>query len=122
MILVDTSIWIDHLHRTEPQLGRLLEIGEVGVHPMVMGELAMGSLREREAVLDALAALPTPGQATTAEVLTLVERHALHSGGLAWVDAHLLAATLITPGARLWARDRRLRNAARDLGVWYAEA
>lgn len=121
MILVDTSIWVDHLHRADGHLARLLELGDVAVHRMVLGELAMGSLRDRGRVLESLAALPAPGQARSSEVLVLVDRHRLYGQGLAWIDAHLLASTLITPGALLWTRDRPLRVAAHDLAVAHVQ-
>jgi predicted nucleic acid-binding protein len=117
MILVDTSIWIDHFHRTEILLVELLEEAEVCVHPMVIGELALGSLRDRAAVLSLLADLPAAPIASHAEVLQLIESNALYRSGLSLVDAHLLAAVRLSGTARLWSRDRRLQSAARRLGV-----
>ena len=117
MILVDTSIWIDHLHRTEPDLVAVLEEAEVCLHPMIIGELALGSLRDRSAILSMLADLPAVPVATHAEVLQLVESNALYGIGLSLVDAHLLAALRLTEATKLWTRDRRLHSAARRLGV-----
>ena len=116
MILVDTSVWIDHLHTSEPRLVKLLVEGQVAAHPMVVGELALGSIRDRPTVLHLLGSLPQTRVATHAEVLALVEAHGLHGKGLSLVDAHLLAAALITPEAALWTRDKRLHRTAVDLG------
>ena len=117
MILVDTSIWIDHLHRTEPDLVALLEEAEVCLHPMIIGELALGSLQDRSAILSMLADLPAVPVATHAEVLQLVESNALYGIGLSLVDAHLLAALRLSEATKLWTRDRPLHAAARRLGV-----
>lgn len=117
MILVDTSVWIDHLRVGDPDLVDLLADRVVLGHPHVIGELAVGSLRDRTLVISRLRALPRSAVATDDEVVALVERRALHGRGLGWVDAHLLAGTLLTPDARLWARDRRLRAAADELGI-----
>ena len=117
MILVDTSIWIDHLHRTEPDLVAVLEEAEVCLHPMIIGELALGSLRDRSAILSMLADLPAVSVATHAEVQQLIESNALYGSGLSLVDAHLLAALRLTEATKLWSRDRRLHSAARQRGV-----
>ena len=117
MILVDTSIWIDHLHHVESGLADALNGAAVVQHPMVIGELALGSLRDRVAFLALLADLPEIAVATQAEVMHLVEERQLYGQGLSLVDAHLLASLLLTPGARLWTRDKRLHKAAQALGV-----
>jgi predicted nucleic acid-binding protein len=117
MILVDTSIWIDHLHRTEPRLVALLEDADVCVHPMIIGELALGSLRDRSVVLSLLGDLPGIAVAAHAEVLRFIESQALYGIGLSLVDAHLLAALRLSSTAKLWTRDRRLQSAAKRLGV-----
>ena len=117
MILVDTSIWIDHLHSPEGTLSVLLNEARVCTHPMIIGELALGSLRDRKTILGLLSDLPSTPQATHAEVLPFVERHALYGKGLSLVDAHLLATLRLSPPDRLWTRDRRLRRAADQLGV-----
>lgn len=119
MILVDTSIWIDHLHRSEPDLARLLSAGLAAVHPMVLGELAMGTLRDRTGIIGLLGALPTPVEASHHEVLDLVDRRRLFGRGLSLVDGHLLASTLLTPGGWLWTRDRRLREAGEEFQLAY---
>jgi predicted nucleic acid-binding protein len=117
MILVDTSIWIDHLHQAEPTLVALLERGAVCTHPMIIGELALGSLRDRSEVLSRLGDLPVITLATHPEVLRLVDVHSLYGIGLSLVDAHLLAGLRISPSDRLWTRDRRLAATAGRLGV-----
>jgi predicted nucleic acid-binding protein len=117
MILVDTSIWIDHMQRTEPDLVVLLENAEVCVHPMIIGELALGSLRDRSVILSLLDDLPGIPVATHAEVLQLIESHALYGTGLSFIDAHLLAALRLSSTVKLWTRDRRLESAAKRLGV-----
>jgi predicted nucleic acid-binding protein len=117
VILVDTSVWIDHLHRSDRRLVELLEANVVVTHPHVLGELALGTLRAREELLGAMAWLPGVKEARGVEVRRLVEDAPLWGRGLSLVDAHLLASTLITPGCRLWTRDKRLAAAARDLGV-----
>jgi predicted nucleic acid-binding protein len=117
MILVDTPIWIDHLHRTESGLVALLEEAEVCTHPMIICELALGSLRDRSLILSLLDDLPGMPVATHPEVLQLIESHALHGIGLTLVDAHLLAALRLSETVQLWTRDRRLQSAARRLGV-----
>jgi len=117
VILVDTSVWIDHLRAQDATLGGLLDAGEVLGHPFVLGELALGNLRQRELVLTALGDLPQARVATDAEVLTFIERGRLYGFGIGYVDAHLLAAIRLTPGASLWTRDRRLHEAAARLGA-----
>ncbi|HEY2834229.1 MAG TPA: hypothetical protein VGJ14_17525 [Sporichthyaceae bacterium] len=121
-VLVDTSIWIDHLRQTNPELVALLDPALVLGHPYVRAEVALGSISDRWQVLGLLGWLPQATVATADEVVNLIERHSLHGRGLGYVDAQLLAATLITPGARLWSRDRRLAAAARDLDIAHAEA
>ena len=117
MILVDTSIWIDHLHRSDPTLATLLDGSQVGTHPMIIGELALGSLRDRQTILGLLADLPSISQATHHEVLSFVQAHALFGIGLSLIDAHLLAALRLNSSDRLWTRDSRFREAADRLGV-----
>ena len=115
--MVDTSVWIDHLHQANARLVTLLTNAEVCVHPMVVGELALGSLHDRRTVLSLLDELPAALVATHNEVRHMVEAHALFGLGLSLVDAHLLAGLKISSGTGLWTRDRRLRAAAVDLGI-----
>lgn len=117
MILADTSVWIDHLRGREAGLAPLLQAGRVLMHPAVLGEIALGTLRQRDIVLRAVAGLPQAVIAMDAEVMLLVDRHALHGQGIGWVDAQLLASVLLTPEARLWTVDRRLAGVADRVGV-----
>ncbi len=117
MILVDSSVWIDHLRKDDPILSRLLDQRQILTHPFVIGELALGSLRQRDVILGALRGLPRAMVATDDEVHAFIDRHALHGSGIGYVDAHLLAGTMLTAGAQLWTRDRRLRQAAALLGM-----
>jgi predicted nucleic acid-binding protein len=115
VILVDTSIWVDHLRAGHPILVALLERGLVVAHPWVIGELALGRLSRRDEVIGLLGGLPQATVATPDEVLALVERHRLDGFGIGYVDAQLLAATRLTPDAALWTGDRRLHDAATRL-------
>jgi predicted nucleic acid-binding protein len=117
VILVDTSVWIDHLHTGEPVLAELLEQEEICRHPMVVAELALGTMRDRRTVLGLLGNLPGVSLPAHDEVLRLVESSVLYGKGLSVVDAHLLAAARINNGVRLWTRDRRLRAEAERLNV-----
>jgi predicted nucleic acid-binding protein len=117
MILVDTSVWIDHLHRSDDDLGAALHAAQVVRHPAVVGELALGSIATRSEFLEALDGLPCVRIADDREVRGLVGAHRLWGRGLGWTDVNVLASTLVTPGCRLWTRDKRLRLAAIELGV-----
>ena len=92
------------------------------IHPFVVGELACGSLARRQATLDLLQDLPMAPLAEADEVLKFIERHALHGQGAGLVDMHLLAATALADGARLWTRDKRLHALATTLGLQHASA
>jgi predicted nucleic acid-binding protein len=117
VILVDTSVWIDHLRAADQRLAALLEAGEVLGHPFVIGELALGNLQPRDAVLRDLQDLPQTIVAEQEHVLQLIERNALFGRGIGYVDAHLLAAVRLTPDAQLWTHDRRLQTVAAALGI-----
>ena len=119
MILVDTSVWVDHLRAHDQGLHKLLEGGLVRTHPFIIGEIALGNLRQRNAVISALRRLPRIAIATDDEVLFLVERHSLAGLGIGYVDTHLLASTLLTPGTSLWTRDERLARVAAELQVGF---
>lgn len=116
-LLADTSIWIDHLRRADAELAEALRRRVVVTHPMVIGEIAMGSIADRTAVLTAMLQLRQALPAEHAEVRDLVERHRLFGTGLGLIDAHLLASTLLTPDTFLWTRDKKLADAAAMLGV-----
>ena len=116
MILVDTSVWEDHLRNGLPLLANLLEEGEVLIHPWVIGEIACGNLRNRNQVLDLLQGLPTAVVASDSEVLLLIERSNLMGRGIGYVDAHLLAAAKLSRSG-LWTQDRRLAVLAQEQGL-----
>ena len=116
VILVDSSVWVEHLGSHHPTLARLLQEQQVIGHPWVVGELSLGHLVQRTEILQLLRSLPQAIVASDAEVLALIDGHQLHGRGIGYVDAHLLAATLLAPGARLWTLDKRLAEVAADLG------
>lgn len=118
MILVDTSVWIDHLAEGEPRLERLLNDESVLMHPFVVGELALGSLGRREIVIDALTLLPQVVRASHDEVMHFLHVERLFGKGIGYVDLHLLASTRLTPGATLWTKDKRLRLLAGELNLF----
>ena len=117
MILVDTSIWVEHLRSTSAILSALLDNGRILGHPFVLGELALGNLRQRDDILRGLRRLPQATSASHLEVLRFIDREALYGRGIGYVDAHLLAAARLTAGSKLWTRDRRLRAVAGQLGL-----
>jgi hypothetical protein len=121
LILVYTSVWVDHLRRGDPGLVRLLERSAVVMHPFVLGEIACGSLRDRRSLLELLHDLPAAVTATDDEAMTFIERHRLYGKGIGYVDVHLLAAVALTGGTQLWTRDQRLRQAAASLGCAHSE-
>jgi predicted nucleic acid-binding protein len=116
VILVDTSVWVDHFRRGNARLEVLLLADSVSCHPFVIGELACGNLRQREEVLTLLGELPTSRVATHAEALTLLDAHQLMGRGLGYVDLHLLAAALMDR-LPLWTLDKRLAGVADRLGL-----
>ena len=116
MVLVDTSVWVEHLRKGVPNLEALLADGEVVCHPFVIGELACGNLRNRQEILTLLQELPTMPEVAHEELLNFVERHRLMGRGLGLVDVHLLASTQLA-GIMLWTLDRSLRQAATGLNA-----
>jgi len=121
MILVDTSVWVDHLRAGEGTLVALLNHSQVLMHPFVLGELACGNLRNRSEVLRLLKDLPQTTVAGDEEVLFFIERHALMGRGIGYVDAHLLAAVTLGGSTQLWTRDKSLRSVADTLKLTYGE-
>ena len=117
-MLVDTSVWIDHLRRGNAQLAAHLENGSVESHPFIVGELACGTLRRRDEILSLLAALPRVAEAEHDEVLALVASRRLNGRGLGWVDVNLLASALLGR-TTLWTLDKRLATQARRLRVLF---
>jgi predicted nucleic acid-binding protein len=120
-LLVDTSVWVDHLRAGAPALAVVLEQGSVLMHPFVLGELACGNLKNRGEVLRLLGDLPAAPLATDPEALDYIERRALMGRGISYADVHLLASAALAGGARLWTRDKRLAAVAADLKLAYAE-
>lgn len=116
MILVDTSIWIDHLRGADRQLAQRLDRGEVAMHPFVVGELLLGNVKVTKMV-DDLNALPKVAVASDGEVLKFIAERKLPGSGIGYVDAHLLAATALTPETMIWTRDKRLLAVARSLSL-----
>jgi len=114
VILVDSSVWVDHFRRPDPRLMRLLEAGEVLTHSLIIGELACGNLASRRTTLALLQELPKADEASSGEVLAFIERGRLHGTGLGVVDVHLLASMLLSD-AELWTRDQPLAKAAARL-------
>lgn len=117
MILVDTAVWIDHLHSAEPQLVELLGLDRVGCHPLIVEEIALGSIRRRDVVLDLLTNLRQFPGVGHDEIMHLTDQRQLWGRGLSAVDVHLMAAVTLVPGAQLWTRDKRLKSACSDAGV-----
>lgn len=117
MILPDTSVWIDHLRRADNALAAELEARTAIVHPYVIGEIAVGSIRQRELVILMLQRQNQAPIATHAEVMQLIESERLYGLGIGYVDVHLLASVRLTPGCSLWTRDKRLNAVAQRLGL-----
>jgi predicted nucleic acid-binding protein len=117
MILADTSIWIDHFRHVDAELRRIIEDDRLLCHPSVIGELALGSLRDRRSVMAFLAAQREAVVATHDEVMTMIDRHGIFSMGIGYTDAHLLTSILLDQRAALWTRDKRLRAAAEKAGA-----
>ncbi|HEY1657197.1 MAG TPA: type II toxin-antitoxin system VapC family toxin [Candidatus Sulfotelmatobacter sp.] len=117
MILADTSVWIDHLRSGDKDMRERLDRAEIAIHPFVIAELALGSLRERSKTLAFLDLLPQVRMAQTIEVRLAIEARRLHGVGIGLVDAHLIASALIDSSVRLWTRDLKLRGVAEGLGI-----
>jgi predicted nucleic acid-binding protein len=116
LILVDTSVWVDHLRRRNATLATRLEAGDVVCHPFVLGELSLGGLKQRDQILGLLSELPMTPVVPHADVFALVERARLSGRGIGWVDVHLIAGALLGR-LRLWTLDRRLAAVAHALHV-----
>ena len=120
MILVDTSVWVDHLRHGDTSLSQFLGQAQVMCHPMVVGELACGNLKSRSVVLALLADLPSASVASEAEVLGFIQAQSLFGLGIGYVDVHLCASAKLN-GVQLWTRDKRLQAVAEQLGLGYQE-
>ena len=117
MIIPDTSIWINHIHHRDPQLAELLTQRLVLVHPFVIGEIALGSMKQYDAIIESLSTLPAAPTVTEEEVRFMIKRHAIMGSGIGYVDAHLLASAMLTDDALLWTRDKRLDLVASRIGI-----
>ena len=117
MVLVDTSVWIDHLRSREPEMASLEDGHQIFMHPMVIGELACGNLANRNDVLRYLSRLPRIVVATDDEVLFFIEHHQLIGTGIGYIDAHLLTASVLHGSTQLWTRDRRMMTVADQLDI-----
>lgn len=115
MILVDTSVWIDHLRVGDSALMSLLNNSQVLVHPFVTGELACGNLVNRSNLLNLFGDLPQSAVVTHEEVLFFIEHNKLLGRGIGYIDAHLLAATALEGRSQIWTRDKRLAKIATSL-------
>lgn len=122
MILVDTSVWVDHLRQGDPDLTEALNAGRAHIHPWVTGELACGNLRARSEILGLLESLPAFTVTSGEEVLFFIERHQLMGRGIGFVDVQLLASTALSGLGKLWTRDKRLHAVASTLGLAHVEA
>ena len=116
MTLVDTSVWADHLRAADSGMTRLLDAGQIAMHPFILGEISLGHLKPRHAILDMLASLPSADVADEAEILQFIEKVGLFGTGIGYVDVHILASARLafTP---LWTRGKRLRAVAERLGI-----
>ncbi len=121
MILVDTSVWVDHLRTNDTLLFKCLGAQQVRGHPYVTGDLACGHLSQRTEFLGLLRNLPQTKIATQDEVLQLIETRHLAGLGIGYVDVHLLASVLLSGGMQLWTRDKKLKAAALNMGVAFNE-
>ena len=121
MVLVDTSVWVDHLRKSSQRLRNLLDDAEVAIHPFVIGELACGNLKNRKEILALLHSLPLAPCAEDDEILFFIEKHSLAGRGLGLIDVHLLASSQMGVH-RLWTKDKRLSAAAKDLGSEFGQA
>ena len=117
MILADTSIWVDHLRRSDLRLAQFLDRGDVVMHPFVIGELALGYVPRIAETLDELRRLPMVVVADTEEVFKFIARRKLSGSGIGYVDAHLLAAAALARETVLWTRDKRLHTVAQSLSL-----
>jgi predicted nucleic acid-binding protein len=117
VILADTSIWVDYLRGKNPGMSKRLLAGEIAMHPFIVAEITLGSLRHRRKELNDLELLLEVTVAKLSEVRHMIEARALYAKGIGLTDAHLIASCLMTPGTQLWTRDGALEKAARAVGV-----
>jgi predicted nucleic acid-binding protein len=116
VVLVDTSVWIDHFRVTSGSLASLLEMDEVTMHPFIIGELACGNLANRKEIIALLHTLPPVRKVEDDELLLFLEGHTLMGRGVGLIDVHLLASCHLDR-CRLWTKDKRLRAIATGMGI-----
>lgn len=121
MILVDTSVWVDHLRHGDERLAQLLTQGQVGMHPMVTGELVCGHLQNRKQLTTLWQNMPHCIEASHQEAMFFLESHLLMGKGIGFVDLHLLASAQLTSNTKLWTRDKRLSSVAQSLGLAFSD-
>jgi hypothetical protein len=117
MILADTSIWIDHFRAEDAEMLRQLQARNIVMHPFIVAELALGSMRDRGRTLGSLDSLPQIRVAQIGEVREMIDKRSLYAQGVGLTDAHLLASCLLDPSAQLWTGDQKLGKAAGSLGI-----
>ena len=117
MILADTSVWVDHFRKRDAALYQQLQRNNISIHPFIVAELVLGNVPDRQNAIAWLDRLPIVKVAQLNEVRRMIEAHSLFRRGIGFVDAHLIASTLITPQTLLWSRDKRLRDVAETLGL-----
>jgi predicted nucleic acid-binding protein len=117
LILADTSVWIDHFRSGNKELQKALNLGQVVIHPWIVAELALGSLRDRTGTLAMLDLLPQVRVAQMSELRLMIEARRLFSLGIGLTDAHLIAAVFLNPPTLLWTKDKRLRSLAEGLSI-----
>jgi hypothetical protein len=117
LILADTSVWIDHLRSGNKELSRLLDRGQIVIHPFIVAELALGSLKDRNKTLALLDLLPQVRVARMTELRLMIEARRLYSVGIGLTDAHLIASAFLDAPTQLWTRDRQLRRIAESLDI-----
>jgi predicted nucleic acid-binding protein len=117
VILADTSVWVDHFRKDNPEMRNQLANRQIVMHPFVAAELALGSLHDRTRTLAFLDLLPPLRMAQLNEVRQMIEARSLYSLGIGLIDAHLIASVLINPPTLLWTTDKRLRTVANALGI-----
>ena len=118
MVLVDTSVWVSHLRDGNTELANLLNDGRVFCHPLIVGELACGNLKDRSVILSLLQLLPTAIEAEHEEVLAFIENNRLMGKGLGYVDVHLITSSILT-GVSVWTLDKKMAQAADSLNISY---
>lgn len=119
MILLDTSVWIDHTRENNDHLFELLKAGKILIHPFMIGEVVLDSLGDHDKIIACLLEMPRPNVASETDVLSLIKNRFLAGSGIGYADAHLLASTRLTPESLLWTRDTRPKRVAQAMDAAY---